>query len=66
MPFRTQSYYLTILLDGRPVVAERSMDPYKATATFQLTGKGRQTCQIYIDGELYYTVTVDFDAYAAK
>ena len=66
MPFRTQSYYLTILLDGRPVVAEQSMDPYKATATFQLTGKGKQTCRIYIDGELYYTVTVDFDAYAAK
>ena len=66
MPFRTESYYLSILLDGRPVVAEQKMDPYKATATFQLTGKGQRTCQIYIDGELYYTVTVDFDAYAAK
>ena len=66
MPFRTQSYYLTILLDGRPVVAEQSMAPYIATATFQLTGKGKQTCQIYVDGELFYTVTVDFDAYAAK
>ena len=66
MPFRTESYYLTILLDGRPVIAEQRMEPYRATATFQLTGKGMQKCEVYIDGELYYTVTVDFDAYAGN
>ena len=66
MPFRTESYYLTILLDGRPVVAEQRMEPYRATATFQLTGKGTQKCEVYIDGELYYTVTEDFDAYAGN
>ena len=66
MPFRTESYYLTILLDGRPVIAEQRMEPYRATATFQLTGKGSQKCEVYIDGELYYTVTVDFDAYAGN
>ena len=66
MPFRTESYYLTILLDGRPVIAEQRMEPYRATATFQLTGKGTQKCEVYIDGELYYTVTVDFDAYAGN
>ena len=66
MPFRTESYYLTILLDGRPVVAEQRMEPYRATATFQLTGKGTQKCEVYIDGELYYTVTVDFNAYAGN
>ena len=64
MPFRTESYYLTILLDGRPVVAELEMAPFRATATFELTGKGKQTCQLYVDGELYYSVVVDFDAYA--
>ena len=66
MPFRTESYYLTILLDGRPVVVEQLMEPYHATASFQLTGKGKQTCELYVDGKLYYTVTVDFDAYAGK
>ena len=66
MPFRTESYTLTILLDGRPVVLDQRMEPYLATATFQLTGKGRQTCQLFVDGEHYYTVTVDFDAYAGK
>ena len=66
MPFRTESYYLTIMLDGRPVVSEQRMEPYRATATFQLTGKGTQKCELYIDGELYYTVTVDFDAYAGE
>ncbi|MBO7185248.1 MAG: Stk1 family PASTA domain-containing Ser/Thr kinase [Oscillospiraceae bacterium] len=66
MPFFTESYYLTIMLDGRPVVTEQRMEPYRATASFTLTGNGKQTCQIYINGELYYSVMVDFDAYAAK
>ncbi len=63
MPFRMESYYLTILLNGRPVVLEQKMEPFRATASFQLTGKGKQQCQLYVDGELYYTVTVDFDAH---
>ena len=66
MPFRTERYYLTILLDGRPVVSEQRMEPYRATATFQLTGKGVQECALYIDGQLYYTVMVDFNAYAGN
>ena len=66
MPFRTESFYLTIMLDGRPVVVEQKMEPYHATATFCLTGKGKQNCDVYIDGELYYTLVVDFDAYAGK
>ena len=66
MPLRMESYYLTILLDGRPVVLEQQMEPFRATASFQLTGKGRQTCQLLVDGEHYYSVIVDFDAYAGK
>lgn len=62
MPFRTESYYLTIMLDGRPVVQEKLMEPFHATATFDLTGKGQQLCQLYIDGELYTSLKVDFDA----
>lgn len=66
LPFRMESYYLTILLDGRPVVLEQLMEPFRATATFRLTGKGQQTCQLFVDGELYYSVIVDFDAYAGN
>ena len=62
LPIRTESYYLTILLDGRPVVSEKQMKPYCATATFQLSGKGQQICQLYIDGKLYQTLTVNFNA----
>ena len=61
-----ESYYLTILLDGRPVVLEQQMEPFRATATFRLTGRGQQTCQLFVDGELYYSVIVDFDAYAGE
>ena len=64
LPFRMESYYLTILLDGRPVVLEQLMEPFRATATFRLSGKGQQTCQLFVDGQLYYSVIVDFDAYA--
>ena len=66
MPFSTEPYYLTILLDGRPVVAEQLMEPFRSTASFRLTGSGQQTCQIFINGELYYSVMVDFDADTAK
>ena len=66
LPFRMESYYLTILLDGRPVVLEQQMEPFRATATFRLTGRGQQTCQLFVDGELYYSVIVDFDAYAGE
>ena len=62
LPFRTEGYFLTILLSGRPVVSEQRMEPYRSSATFALTGRGTQTCQLYVDGELYYTVMVDFDA----
>lgn len=62
LPVRTESYYLTILLDGRPVVADQKMEPYKATAAFQLCGRGEQICQVYIDGKLYQTLTVNFNA----
>ena len=66
MPFSLETYFLTILLDGRPVVLEQQMEPLRATASFQLTGRGKQTCELYVNGQLYYSVMVDFDAYAAK
>lgn len=62
LPFRTESFYLSIFLDGRPVVTDQKMEAYHATATFQLCGRGVQTCQVYIDGNLYQTLTVNFDA----
>lgn len=64
LPFQTEEFYLSLFLDGRPAVAERLMEPFCATATFQLTGKGRQNCEIYINGKLYQTLMVDFEAYA--
>jgi serine/threonine protein kinase len=66
LPFRMEQFYLTILLDGRPVVVEQPMDPLCTSVSFQLTGKGKQLCQLFINGEPYQTVTVDFDAYAGK
>ena len=66
LPFSFEHYYLTIMLDGRPVVVEQRMEPFCATATFSLTGSGKQTCELYVNGQLYYSVMVDFDAYAAK
>ena len=62
MPFRMEDFLLTVMLDGRPVVLEQPMEAFCSTATFDLTGKGVQSCQLYIDGQLYLTVKVDFDA----
>ena len=66
LPFRMESFYITILLDGRPVVLEQQMEELSSSFSFQLVGKGKQTCQILVDGVLYQTITVDFDAYAGK
>lgn len=66
LPFRTETFFLSVFLNDRPVVLEQQMDPFCSTATFQLSGRGKQTCQLYIDGTLYQTLTVDFDAYAER
>lgn len=66
LPFRMEAFYITILLDGRPVVLEEKLEPCSASFSFQLVGRGKQICQILIDGTLYQTITVDFDAYAGK
>lgn len=62
LPFRTESFYVTVLLDGRPVVLEQRMDAFCTSIEVSLTGRGNQSCQIYIDGILYQTLTVNFDA----
>lgn len=66
LPFRTDDFYLTIMLDSRPVILEKKMEAGTAFATFELYGKGQQTCQLYIDGALYQTLMVNFDANADK
>ncbi len=62
LPFRTQDFYLTVLLDDRPAVLERRMERGSTSVSLSLSGKGRQICRLYLDGQLYQTVTVDFDA----
>lgn len=64
IPIRTQAYYLSIFLDGRPVLSEQLIEPYHATVRLSLSGRGQQQCSLYVDGELYHTLTVDFDANA--
>ncbi len=64
MPFRTKPFFLSILLDGRPAVTNQEIQPLQQTASFRLTGKGKQKCEVFVDDRLYTTVTVDFDVYA--
>ncbi len=64
IPIRTQAYYLSIFLDGRPVLGEMRIEPYHATVSVSLSGRGKQQCSLYVDGKLYHTITVDFDANA--
>ncbi len=66
LPFQTKNYRLTLLLDGHPVVLEQQVEAGTRTTSVRLSGKGQQVCQIYIDGILYQTVTVDFDANADR
>ena len=58
---RTEEYNLSIEFDEEMVV-NIQISPDTATYEFTLTGRGTGEYAIYIDGELYRTETVNFDA----
>ena len=61
LPSRTESYELSIQLDGEWVLEGMTIQPGATSVTIPLTGSGSQTYELYINGEHYATETVEFD-----
>ncbi len=62
LPVRSESYYLSVLMDGNAVVVNLEVPAGESSVIVELTGSGVKECVIYVDGEEYKTVSVDFEA----
>jgi serine/threonine-protein kinase len=62
LPDSAEEYILRIELDGITVQPDIQIMPGTAQWTATLTGSGIQTCTVYINGEIYEIVEVDFEA----
>ena len=61
LPSRTESYVLSIQLDGEWFLEGMTIQPGATTALVKLTGTGTQKYDLYIDGVYYATETVEFE-----
>ena len=61
LPTRTESYFISVALDGEWVVENMEIAPGQTGVTIPLTGTGTMNCVLYIDDIPYETVTVEFD-----
>ncbi len=60
LPEGTEPYRLSILLNGNAVVVDLEIQPGQTSVEVMLTGYGIQECSIYINGEYYDSVMVEF------
>ena len=61
LPTRTESYFISVTLDGQWVVENMEIAPGQTGVTIPLTGKGTMECVLYIDDIPYETMRVEFD-----
>ena len=60
LPKRDKSILLSVKLDGKQVVDTMEIPPEQTQFTVEMSGKGTQTCELYIDGDLYQSQEVNF------
>ncbi len=61
VPSRTESYVLSIKAGEEWYIENMTIQPGATTVPVSLTGSGTVVYELYIDGELYTTETVEFD-----
>ena len=61
VPSRTESYLLSIQLNGEWFLEGMTIQPGATTVLVKLTGTGTQNYDLYIDGVYYVTETVEFE-----
>ena len=61
LPSREEPYILSIFLNGKEVIESREILPETSSFVCDLTGRGTQTYDVYIDGEYYQSKEVPFN-----
>ena len=61
---RMDAYTLRIEMNGLVLLPDTLISPDKMQLPMEITGSGVQVCTLYIDGEVYATVEIDFSANA--
>lgn len=61
LPDMQEVYLLRVELDGVTVQPDTRMQPHQTQLTLTLTGSGVQVCTVYVNGEIYDMITVDFE-----
>ncbi len=59
---RAEMYVLRIEMNGQVILPDIEILPDQMQLPMKLTGSGVQTCTLYIDGEEYATVEINFSA----
>ena len=62
LPSAAESYPLRIEMEGEVVLADTVIEPGHTELTLTLTGSGTMNCTLYINGEIYETIAVNFEA----
>jgi hypothetical protein len=62
LPQMTEAYMLRIEHAGEPIFAEALIQPEQRELVLELLGNGTMYYTLYVNGELYETVTVNFEA----
>ena len=62
LPQMTEAYMLRIEHAGGPIFAEALIQPEQRELALELLGNGTMYYTLYVNGELYETVTVNFEA----
>jgi serine/threonine-protein kinase len=62
LPQRAEAYTLRIEHAGEQVLPDTLIQPEQKELSLQLTGSGTMYYTLYVDGEIYETVTVNFEA----
>ncbi len=66
LPQRDEAYTISILLGNEAVVVDAVIAPGQTELAVELTGSGTQECSIYVRGEFYKTVMVEFNTDAEE
>ena len=62
LPERAEAYTLRIECAGEQILPDTLIQPQQRELSLELTGSGTMYYTLYINGELYETVTVNFEA----
>ena len=62
LPEMAEDYLLSIVSNGQILLLDYTVEAGQTALTLELSGVGTMECQVYVNGVLYQTITLDFIA----